>query len=52
MLDRKGIRKLMLLYTQGDLCFHFGISRPTLYELMEKLSIHRPDRDGKFIEAG
>jgi two-component system NtrC family response regulator len=29
-----------------------GISRPTLYELMEKLGIHRTERDGKALEAG
>lgn len=29
-----------------------GISRPTLYELMEKLDIHRPDREEKAIEIG
>jgi two-component system NtrC family response regulator len=28
-----------------------GISRPTLYELMEKLSIARPDRDVKTVET-
>jgi two-component system, NtrC family, response regulator len=28
-----------------------GISRPTLYELMEKLGIHRPDRDSKVVEV-
>jgi two-component system, NtrC family, response regulator len=28
-----------------------GISRPTLYELMEKLGITRAERDGKTIEA-
>jgi two-component system, NtrC family, response regulator len=27
-----------------------GVSRPTLYELMEKLGIHRPDREIK-VEA-
>jgi two-component system, NtrC family, response regulator len=27
-----------------------GISRPTMYELMEKLGIHRPDRDPKAVE--
>ena len=27
-----------------------GVSRPTLYELMEKLGIHRPDRELK-VEA-
>jgi two-component system NtrC family response regulator len=29
-----------------------GISRPTLYELMEKLDIHRPERDPKILEPG
>jgi two-component system NtrC family response regulator len=29
-----------------------GVSRPTLYELMEKLGIHRPERDGKAAEPG
>jgi two-component system NtrC family response regulator len=29
-----------------------GISRPTLYELMEKLAIHRPEREGKDAETG
>jgi two-component system NtrC family response regulator len=28
-----------------------GISRPTLYELMEKLAIHRPEREGKAAET-
>jgi two-component system, NtrC family, response regulator len=28
-----------------------GISRPTLYELMEKLGIQRPERDTKTVEA-
>jgi two-component system NtrC family response regulator len=28
-----------------------GISRPTMYELMEKLGIHRPERDTKTVEA-
>jgi two-component system NtrC family response regulator len=27
-----------------------GISRPTFYELMEKLGIHRNEREGKVIE--
>jgi two-component system NtrC family response regulator len=29
-----------------------GISRPTLYELMEKLSIRRPEREGKALDPG
>jgi two-component system, NtrC family, response regulator len=29
-----------------------GISRPTLYELMEKLAIDRPEREGKAAETG
>ncbi|HSU55330.1 MAG TPA: PEP-CTERM-box response regulator transcription factor [Candidatus Dormibacteraeota bacterium] len=28
-----------------------GISRPTMYELMEKLGIHRAEREGKSIEV-
>jgi two-component system, NtrC family, response regulator len=28
-----------------------GVSRPTLYELMEKLGIHRADREGKTAES-
>jgi len=28
-----------------------GVSRPTLYELMEKLGIHRVEREGKAAEA-
>jgi two-component system NtrC family response regulator len=28
-----------------------GISRPTMYELMEKLAIQRPERDAKTVEA-
>jgi two-component system NtrC family response regulator len=27
-----------------------GVSRPTFYELMEKLGIHRPDRESKAVE--
>ena len=34
MLDRKGIRQLMLVHTQTFLCFHFGISKPTLRKFM------------------
>jgi two-component system, NtrC family, response regulator len=29
-----------------------GVSRPTLYELMEKLGIHRPEREAKAVEPG
>jgi two-component system NtrC family response regulator len=29
-----------------------GISRPTLYELMEKLGIHRPEREARALEPG
>jgi hypothetical protein len=34
MLDRPGIRRLMLTHSQAQLCFHFGISKPTLRKFL------------------
>lgn len=56
---REALEREMVLralnHTGGKIApaaIELGISRPTMYELMEKLGVQRPEREGKVAEAG
>ena len=40
ILERIGIRRLLLIHTQGQLCLEFGISIPTLRKFLRGKEPH------------